>query len=128
MEYIWPTLAVVLAVHDEQIAVHGGLPGLRDRGLLEGCLQRPLQHFYFADDPDIAHLAAILAHGLVANHPFVDGNKRSSAAVTELFLGLNGYELAADDTMVIGTWAALASGDFDENAMAQWLRANIAKI
>ena len=101
--------------------------GLRDMGVLESALQRPLHHLAFADDPDIAHLAAILAHALVANHPFVDGNKRVSAAITELFLGLNGYELTADDATLVDAWLALASGDLDEKAMATWLRANIAK-
>lgn len=127
MAFIWPTLAVVFAVHDEQIAEHGGLAGLRDMSLLESALQRPLHHLPFADDPDIAHLAAILAHALVANYPFVDGNKRVSAAITELFLGLNGYELTADDVALVDAWLALADGDFDEKAMATWLRANIAK-
>jgi death on curing protein len=127
MAFIWPTLAVVFAVHDEQIAEHGGLAGLRDMGALESALQRPLHHLSFADDPDIAHLAAILAHALAANHPFVDGNKRVSAAITELFLGLNGYELTADDAALVNAWLALAGGDFDEEAMAAWLRANIAK-
>ena len=127
MAFTWPTLAVVLAVHDEQIAEHGGLAGLREMGVLESALQRPLHHLSFADDPDIAHLAAILAHALVANHPFLDGNKRVSAAITELFLGLNGYELTADDAALVDAWLALAGGDLDEKAMATWLRANIAK-
>jgi death on curing protein len=125
--YTWPTLAVVLAIHDELIVQHGGMAGVRDSGLLEGALSRPLHHLAFAEAPDLAHLAAILAHGLVANHPFVDGNKRTSAAVTELFLNINGYELTANDTALVGTWLALASGEINESAMADWLRSNITK-
>ena len=121
MEYVWPALAVVLAIHDEQIAEHGGSGGLRDAGLLDGALHRPLHYLSFADDPDIGLLAAVLAHGLVTNHPFVDGNKRTSFVVTELFLELNGYKLIADDADVVTTWLALADGSIDEKVLAIWI-------
>jgi len=121
-DYIWPTLAVVLAIHDEQIDEHGGSAGLRDARLLDGALHRPLHHLSFADDPDIAHLAAVLARGLVTNHPFIDGNKRTSFVVAELFIELNGYELIADDAEVVSTWLSLADGDLDEEALADWIR------
>jgi death-on-curing protein len=121
-EYEWPTLAVVLAIHEEQVAEHGGHQGLRDAGLLDAALHRPLHHEAFGDNPDIAHSAAILAHGLVSNHPFVDGNKRVSFVVTELFLELNGHELAADDAEVVTTWLALANGGIKEEALATWIR------
>jgi death-on-curing protein len=122
MEYIWPALAVVLAIHDEQIAEHGGTQGLRDAGLLDAALHRPLHHLSFGDDPDVAHLAAVLAHGLVTNHPFLDGNKRTSFVVTELFLDLNGHDLTAADAEVVTTWLALADGSINEEALAAWIR------
>jgi death-on-curing protein len=125
VEYIWPTLAVVLAIHDEQLAEHGGSSGLRDAGLLDGVLNRPVHHLAFGDNPDIAHLAALLAHGLASGHPFIDGNKRTSFVVTELFLELNGYELTADDASAVTTWIALAEGDIDEAALAAWIRERI---
>lgn len=127
MDYIWPALAVVLAIHDEQIAEHGGSSGLRDAGLLDGALRRPPNHLSFGDDPDIAHLAAVLAHGLVTNHPFVDGNKRTSFVATELFLELNGHELTADDVDVVTTWLALAEGGIDEETLASWIREHIKR-
>jgi death on curing protein len=125
MDYVWPALAVVLAIHDEQIAEHGGTAGLRDAGLLDSALHRPLHHLSFGEDPDIAHLAAILAHGLASNHPFLDGNKRTSFVVTELFLVLNGYELTANDAEVVSTWLSLAAGDLDEEALATWIKERI---
>jgi len=115
----------VLAIHDEQIAEHGGSQGLRDPGLLDGALHRPLNYLSFGDDPDIPLLAAVLAHGLVSNHPFVDGNKRASFVVTELFLELNGYDLLADDADVVTTWLRLAAGELDEQSLATWIRERI---
>jgi death on curing protein len=124
VDYIWPTLAVVLAIHDEQIAEHGGPVGLRDAGLLSSALHRPLHHLSFAD-PDIAQLAAVLAHALITDHPFVDGNKRTSFVVTELFLDLNGHELIAGDAEVVSTWLSLADGTLDEETLASWIREHI---
>jgi death on curing protein len=125
MDYIWPGLAVVLAIHEEQIAEHGGSLGLRDAGLLDGALHRPLNYLSFVDNPDIALLAAVLGHGLVSNHPFIDGNKRVSFVVTEQFLELNGYELVADDAVVVTTWLGLAEGNIDEETLAVWIRERI---
>jgi death on curing protein len=125
MDYIWPALAVVLAIHEEQIAEHGGSLGLRDPGLLDGALHRPRNYLSFGDNPDIALLAAVLGHGLVSNHPFIDGNKRVSFVVTELFLELNGYELVADDAIVVTTWLGLAEGNIDEQSLAVWIRERI---
>jgi death on curing protein len=125
LDYIWPALDVVLAIQDEQIAEHGGAPGLRDLGGLEAALNRPRQHLSFEDRPDIARLAALLAHGLATNHPFVDGNKRTSFVVTELFLDLNGYELEAADSEVVSTWLALAEGTLNEEQLGLWIRERI---
>ncbi len=122
----WPSLSVALAVHDEQIAEHGGRGGVRDRGALEAALARPQTHAAYADPPpDIADLAAILTQGIARNHPFVDGNKRTSMVLTGIFLGLNGYELDADQADVVTMWDALASGVADETALAAWLRTRI---
>lgn len=125
MGFKWVTLAVVLAIHDEQIAEHGGSPGLRDEGLLDSALHRPQTHEAFAENPDIADLAAVLACGLARNHPFVDGNKRVSAVVTETFLELNGYHFVAEDSEVVTTWLAVATGTIQEDALASWIRERI---
>jgi death-on-curing protein len=127
MEYIRPAPAVVLAIHDEQLAEHGGAAGLRDAGLLDGALHRPLHHLSLSKDADVARLAAVLAHALATSHPFVDGNKRTSFVATELFLELNGFELAADDAEVVSTWLSLAAGVIDDNGLAHWLRERIRR-
>jgi death on curing protein len=127
VEYIFPTFAVVLAIHDQQIAAHGGKTGLRDAGLLRAALDRPLNYLAFGGNTDIAQLAAVLAHGLAASHPFVDGNKRVSVVATELFLELNGYGLVAEDADIVLNWLALAAGERDEEAMATWIRERIRK-
>jgi death-on-curing protein len=124
-KYVWLDLAVVLAIHDEQIAEHGGRSGLRDAGLLDAALNRPRQHLSYGNDQDIAHLAAVLAHGFVNNHPFVDGNKRVSAVVTELFLELNGHEFTASNIEIVTVWNALAAGEMDERLLADWLEPRI---
>jgi death on curing protein len=90
----WVAPAVALAVHDEQIAEHGGAPGVRDLGLLQSALHRP-QNLEAHGNPDIADLAAAYAFGIARNHPFVDGNKRSSAVIARTFLRLNGFEINA---------------------------------
>ena len=96
MAIIWIEEAVVLAVHEEQLAEHGGAVGIRDLGLLQSALARP-QHLVAYGKPDVAALAAAYGYGIARNHPFMDGNKRTAFTVTELFLTLNGYELLADD-------------------------------
>lgn len=126
-DYVWPILDAVLAIHDEQIATHGGPGGVRDAGLLDGALHRPLHHLSLGDAPDIAHLAAVLAHGLATGHPFMDGNKRTSFVVAELFLDLNGYELTANDAEVVSIWLSLAEGGMNAKTLAQWIRERIKR-
>jgi len=121
MEHIWVDLQVVLAIHDEQIAEHGGASGVRDRGLLESALARP-QNLLAYGDPDIADLAVAYAHAIARNHPFVDGNKRTAWVVAETFVGLNGHEIDADDASVFAEMLALAEGRIEEKAFAAWLR------
>ncbi len=118
----WLRLEVVLAVHEQQIAEHGGSTGLRDRGLLESALARPQQKAAYGE-PDLADLAAAYAFGIARNHPFVDGNKRVAFVALELFLRLNGLELVADDQACLAVMLDLAAGAIEEEELAAWLRA-----
>jgi death-on-curing protein len=122
---VWVGKAVVLAIHEEQLAEHGGPLGLRDDGLPESALARP-RHLLAYGQPSIADLAAAYAFGIVRNHPFVDGNKRVALVVTELFLDLNGHELLADDTDCVLTWRALADGELPERDLSTWISERLA--
>ena len=93
--WIWIDIAVVLAVYDEQLAEHGGSPGVRDRGLLESALARPKNLDAYEPEADIAALAVAYAYGIVRNHPFIDGNKRAAFLACVGFLKLNGFDLRA---------------------------------
>jgi death-on-curing protein len=117
----WVSKAVVLALHEEQLAEHGGSPGLRDEGLLESALGKP-QNLLSNGQPDLADLAAAYAVGLAKNHAFVDGNKRVSNVVTLTFLLLNGYDLKTDDTEQVRVWLAIADGTMSEKRVADWIR------
>ena len=119
-EPIWIDLEVVLAIHDEQLAEHGGQAGVRDRGLLESALARPRNQFEYGES-SLARLAAAYAFGISGNHPFLDGNKRTSLVVAELFLELNGIELAASDAACVATFLSLAAGELSEEDLAHWV-------
>ncbi len=123
----WIDTAAVLQLHDDQLAEHGGLSGIRDAGLLDSALARPRNLAAYAD-PDIADLAAAYGFGLASNHPFIDGNKRISLGVTGGFLGLNGYRLHASDSELVQIWLSLASGHMPQEELAQGLRERIASI
>ena len=110
--WIWVDLAVALAAHDEQLAEHGGARGVRDRGMLESAMARPLNLVAYGD-PDAADLAASYAYGIARNHPFVDGNKRTAAVACETFVMLNGAVLEADDLELYPVYLALAEGSRD---------------
>jgi len=118
--------AAILAVHEQQIAEHGGGPGLRDSGLLRSALARPQNKAAYAA-PDAAALAAAYAFGIARNHPFFDGNKRMALLAAELFLTDNGYEFAAEDAAVYGVVMRLAEGTLGEAGLATWMRKNIVK-
>jgi death on curing protein len=122
-EPTWIDLSVVLAVHDEQLAEHGGATGLRDLRLLESALARP-RNVYAYESAARAALAASYAFGIANNHPFLDGNKRTSFVVAELFLAVNGMDLAVDDDDVVMTWLKLASGQISESELASWITAS----
>jgi len=117
----WLALDVVLAIHDEQLAEHGGGEGLRDLGLLESAMARP-RNLAADGDPDLPAMAAALGCGLVRNHPFVDGNKRTAYVAVETFLGLNGLDLTASDADCVVAMLKLAAGDLRETDFAAWLR------
>jgi death-on-curing protein len=123
----WVIKSIVLAVHDEQLAEHGGLPGIRDENGIEAVLARPL-HLATYENPDIFDLAAAYGGGFAQRQCFNDGNKRVSAVITELFLDLNGFTLAADDAEVVEVWLALASNRMTEAEFADWLRRHAVAI
>ena len=123
---VWINRALALAIHDRQLAEHGGGSGVRDEGLLESALARPQQRHTFGDPPpDLADLAASLAFGLARNHPFVDGNKRTAAVACEVFIMLNSAELDAEDHELYPLYLGLAEGSLDEASFAEWLRPRI---
>lgn len=122
----WLDRRVVLAIHDEQIAEHGGQPGIRDPGLLDSALARPLNTFAYGE-ADLAAMAAAYAFGIARNHPFLDGNKRTALVVSETFLLLNGHELNADDADCVLTFLKLAAGELSEEALAHWFRGHLAR-
>jgi death-on-curing protein len=123
-DWIWVTAEVASAAHAEQLAEHGGGEGVRDSRLLESAMDRPQKHADYGD-PDIADLAAAYAFGIARNHPFVDGNKRTAAVVTETFLLLNGFSLAATDAELAVAFLALAAGELSEEEMADWFRGHL---
>ncbi len=120
----WIGAASVLAIHDEQIAEHGGLAGTRELPLLQSALARPQNPDAYGK-PDIADLSAAYAAGIARNHAFVDGNKRTAWVVAEIFLLKNGYELIASDQDGVTTMLAAADGTMSERELAVWLRTYI---
>lgn len=123
---IWIERPLALAVHDRQLAEHGGSSGVRDETLLESALARPQQLFAYGNPPpDLADLAASLAFGLARNHPFVDGNKRTAAVACESFIVLNDGTLEADDLELYPQYIGLAEGSISESEFAEWLRPRI---
>lgn len=126
-DWIWVDHAVAIAAHNEQLAEHGGAAGVRDMSMLESAMARPLNLIAYGD-PDLADLAAGYAFGIARNHPFVDGNKRTAAVVSETFLILNGHALDCDDVELVTTVLALAAGELSVEALAGWFRAHIVTL
>lgn len=123
---VWISRPLLLAIHDRQLAEHGGGTGVRDDALLDSALARPHQLFAYGDPPpDMAALAASLAFGLARNHPFIDGNKRTAAVVCETFILLNDAVLDADDLMLYPVYLGLADGTLSEADFADWLRTHL---
>ncbi len=125
-EPIWIEDELVLAIHDRLLVDHGGGAGVRDESLLQSALARPLNHIAYAGS-DIVELAAKYTAGIVQNHPFVDGNKRTGFVIGVLFLELNGYRLMASEEAAAQAVIELAAGTMDEKAFSEFLRANSKK-
>lgn len=117
----WISEAVVLAIHEAQIAEHGGKAGIRDIGLLESALNRPKNRAHYGQ-PDGADLAAAYIFAIASNHPFFDGNKRVALVVGEAFLLDNGFELVAEDDEVLRIILGVAAGAYAEASLAKWIR------
>jgi death-on-curing protein len=122
----WLDTDIVLDIHAEQLALFGGGDGIRDLGLLESALARPLNKFAYGET-DIAALAAAYAFGIARNHPFVDGNKRAAFGAMIVFLGLNGIDLDVPPEDATAIILEVAAGEIDEDGLARWLRDNWPK-
>jgi death on curing protein len=122
-EPVWIEDELVLAIHDRQLVEHGGAEGLRDEALLRSALGRPLNQFAYESN-DIVELAAKYTAGIVQNHPFVDGNKRTGFVTGVLFLELNGYRFTASEEAAAQAVLELAAGRMDEKGFGEFLRAN----
>ena len=126
-KWIWIDSSVIPAVHDEQIAEHGGSAGLRDAALLESALARQLNLAAYGS-PDHAELAACYGVAIAKNHPFLDGNKRTAFVAVELFLMLNRWQLNSYDTDAVLMMLAAAAGKTSESAFAEWIRHHSKKV
>ena len=120
----WLSKGLILAVHERQLAEHGGASGVRDEGLLESALARPQNAFAYGE-PDAAALAGAYAFGIARNHPFVDGDKRTAFVACELFLAANGFDLVAADEECLAMVLSLAASEIGEGEFAAWLRDNV---
>ena len=124
MSWRWISRQALELLNGESLAEHGGAPGLRDEGLLESALARPVNLAAYGD-PDVADLAACYGIGLAKNHAFVDGNKRAAFLAVGLFLGLNGHRLQSTQVEATLTMFAVAASELDEQAFADWIRRHI---
>lgn len=120
MSWVWVSGQVVLAIHEAQIAEHGGLLGIRDLGLLSSALSRP-RMFAAYGRPSVFELAAAYGFGIARNHPFIDGNKRTAYVTTRLFLELNGQTLTAPPTERVLMFLRLGAGEVSQEELAEWL-------
>lgn len=119
----WIRDDVVSAIHNMQLAEHGGMGGVLSEGSLSASLANPKHYFFYTDPkPDIPAVAARYAHSITANHPFCDGNKRTAAVACELFLELNGFELRASDQEAYAMYIKLANSEINADEFAEWLR------
>lgn len=124
MDWIWIGIEPALAIHDRQLAEHGGPSGVRDLGGVESALARPLNLVVYGA-PDAAALAASYAYGIARNHPFIDGNKRTAWVLARLFLRVNDVSIAFDKADAIRVMLALAAGEIDQEGLAAWFRARL---
>ena len=124
-DFVLLSRAIVLAIHEEQLAQHGGGVGLRDEGLLESALTRPIDRAGYESDADCASLAADYAFDIARDHPFIDGNKRTAFVAMELCLELNGFRLDATDEEALMTMLRLAASESTEGEFAAWIRGSL---
>ena len=122
---VWIDEREALILHERLLVLYGGAAGVRDAGLLQSALARPRQHAAYAEGADLLHLAALITAGVVRNHPFVDGNKRTGFLLGALFLELNGYRFTARQEEAANAILALAAGHLDERGYASFLAANV---
>ena len=127
-EPIWLSKRAVFALHDEQLAEHGGSDGIRAESLLDSALAKPLNVFAYADEPDIFRLAASYAFWIARNHAFIDGNKRSAMVVSLAFLDLNGWDIVAPKKEFYLTFLHLADGSLSEEELDAWFAAHAVAI
>lgn len=124
---IWITERETLILHDRLIALHGGAPGIRDQGLLKSALARPQQILAYGESPDVMAMAAAYTSGIVNNHPFIDGNKRTGFLIGALFLEVNGYRLTASEEDAANAVLGMAASTLNESEYAAFLRANVRR-
>jgi death-on-curing protein len=122
-EPFWLTYQMIVAIHDEQLTIHGGASGLRDEGMLGSALDRPKNKWSY-EQAELAELAAAYAFGIARNHPFVDGNKRTSLLALYTFLGVNGVEFVVPEAEAAAMILSLAAGEVSEANLARWIRDN----
>jgi death-on-curing protein len=127
MSWVWLNSAVIVAVHEAQLAEHGGGAGVRDHNLLSSALSRP-HNLAAYGNPDAADLAASYGFGISRNHAFIDGNKRTGLVAVVMFLRLNGYKLVATDTTKVLTMLAVSTGEISEAEFAVWIRQHAVKM
>ena len=127
MTTIWLSTELVSAMHLRQLSEHGGGAGLRDSGLLESAVQRPINKSQYSE-PDLSDLAASYAYGIARNHPFIDGNKRTALVASFTFLYLNGLRVNTTQVENVRVFLSLASGNLTEDELAVWFRSNVAKL
>jgi len=123
-EPLWLERKALLTMHEAQIREHGGGYGVRDKGLLESALARPIQLFNYGESPDLCQLAAAYGFDVAKNHPFVDGNKRTAFQCMFVFLYINDIEITATEVDAVITMLGVADGSIGEKQLADWLRAN----
>lgn len=122
-EPFWLTRQIIEAIHDEQLAIHGGAGGLRDEGMLESALDRPRNKWSY-ESAELPELAASYAFGIARNHPFIDGNKRTSLLALYTFLGINGIDFVVLEADAAAMILALAAGEVSEESLTRWIRDN----
>jgi death-on-curing protein len=122
-EPFWLSSQMIVAIHDEQLAIHGGAAGLRDEGMLESALDRPRNKWTY-EQAELAELAAAYAFGIARNHPFVDGNKRTALLALFTFLGVNDIEFDVPEAEAASIILSLAAGEVSEESLARWIRDN----